>query len=92
MFKVLYKSWGYDQTNVDFYLVVEETPKSVKVVELCQARIEEGFMSGRCVPIPEVFTRTPARRVMKRKNEDGSTRYKGLSEWDGTPKYFSTYA
>lgn len=30
---IFYSSWGYDQTNVDFYKVVGLTPKGVRVQE-----------------------------------------------------------
>ena len=33
-------SWGYDQTNVDFYKVVGLTPKGVKVQKWSSARVE----------------------------------------------------
>jgi hypothetical protein len=40
---IFYASWGYDQTNVDFYKVVEvsKSGKSVKIME-CAADLVEG--------------------------------------------------
>lgn len=32
--EILVSLWGYDQTNVDFYLIVDTTPKSVKIVKV----------------------------------------------------------
>lgn len=50
---VLRASWGYDQTNVDYYEVIELVGKaSVKVREIAQDKKEEGFMCGRTVPKP----------------------------------------
>jgi hypothetical protein len=48
----LYQSWGYDQTNIDFYEVVEVLPKSVKVRPISQLLVEgsEGFMCENVKP------------------------------------------
>lgn len=61
---VLYQSWGYDQTNIDFFEVVEVLPKSVKVRAIGQNMVEGsgGFMCERVTPdkgqyIGEAFTR-----------------------------------
>jgi hypothetical protein len=45
------RSWGYDQTNVDFYKVVGLTPKGVKVQKWTSACVGgEGGPSERVVP------------------------------------------
>ena len=49
-------SWGYDQTNVDFYKVVRVSAKSVWVVRI-GAKVVPGteeFMSARLRPDPDV--------------------------------------
>lgn len=52
-------SWGYEQTNVNFYQVVENpTAKTVKVREIKGELIEDdgyGSMSGRVKPRPNVW-------------------------------------
>lgn len=47
---IFYTSWGYDQTNIDFYMVVDITQSSVKVVSLGSDRTYTGSMQGTCVP------------------------------------------
>ena len=47
---IFYTSWGYDQTNIDFYMVVDITKSSVKVVSLGSDRTYTGHMQGTCVP------------------------------------------
>lgn len=43
---ILVSSWGYDQTNVDFYVVIEMTAKMVKMLPLKRnSRQEEGYSS-----------------------------------------------
>ena len=50
---IFYTSWGYDQTNVDFYEVVGLTPsgKSVKLHSIAATSFD-----GRSRPCPGVFT------------------------------------
>ena len=50
---VLRSSWGYDQTNIDYYKVVELIGKSmVDIVEIGQQRVETGSMQGNVVNYP----------------------------------------
>jgi hypothetical protein len=48
---VLRASWGYDQTNIDYFLITKLVGKaSVEVVEIGQQSDPTGNMSGVCVP------------------------------------------
>ena len=47
---IFYTSWGYDQTNIDFYMVVDVLKSSVKVVSIGEDRTYTGPMQGTCVP------------------------------------------
>ena len=53
-------SWGYDQTNIDYYEVISV---SKKMLTVCQIKAvssgEEGFMTARCVPAPGEFKGKP---------------------------------
>lgn len=52
---VLVRSWGYDQTNVDFIEVVEVLPRSVRVRAIRQRFVGEahaGAMSAYVAPLP----------------------------------------
>jgi hypothetical protein len=48
---VFRSSWGYDQTNINYYQAIKVTTKTVTVREIAQERIATGPMHGRCVPI-----------------------------------------
>lgn len=48
---VFRSSWGYDQTNINYYQAIKATAKTVTVREIAQERIATGAMRGRCVPI-----------------------------------------
>lgn len=53
-------SWGYDQTNVDFYQVVELKGKQTIIVrEICGKQVEgsSGFMSCQMVAAKDTFKR-----------------------------------
>lgn len=47
---VLHSSWGYEQTNVEFYQIVATTKKTVTFREICQNRTRTGHDSGVCSP------------------------------------------
>lgn len=69
---VLKSSWGYDQTNIDFYEVVDVPgPRTVVIREIAQERQETGFMSGRCVPQPGRYIGKP---MTKRANSSNHVR------------------
>jgi len=44
---VLYTSWGYDQTNVDFYAVTRVSGRRVWIRPVAADYVESGYLSGR---------------------------------------------
>jgi hypothetical protein len=48
--QILYTSWGYDQTNVEFYVVTRVSGRKTWIREIAQAIENTGFMSGTCRP------------------------------------------
>lgn len=100
---VLYDSWGYDQTNIDFYQVVAVGPKSVKIREIGQVMVKEaGFMCEYVAPEVGAFivdspvqTKTLQMYVASSNGEPHvyvSGRHGSISKYDGRPKYQSHYA
>lgn len=60
---VLHTSWGYEQTNVEFFQVTGLIgTKMVELRELSQAREHTGFMQGTCEPVPGKFIGEAIRR------------------------------
>jgi hypothetical protein len=48
---VLYSSWGYEQTNIDFYLVTALVGKSsVKIIKICGTKEYQEDMAGLIIP------------------------------------------
>jgi hypothetical protein len=62
---ILVSSWGWEQTNIDYYQVIERVGKcSVRLREVAKEMVENDRinMTGKCVPMPghyvsELFTR-----------------------------------
>ena len=52
---LLHTSWGYDQTNVEFYKIIRVLPKSVEVVAIGGKSVPgtAGFMSEQITPDPD---------------------------------------
>lgn len=65
---VLKALWGYDQTNIDFYEVVNVIGKYVEIREIAQESKETDWCQGKCIPILGSFISEP----MKRKVSEGN--------------------
>lgn len=88
---ILYSSWGYDQTNIDFYEVLRVTKKSAEIRPLAQTQEHTGFMSGTTEPVKGSYTGEP---MMKRVQSDNTIKIESFAYawvWDGTPKHNSWY-
>lgn len=54
---ILVSSWGYDQTNIDFYKVVKATEKSVWLQPIKQQTVQQtGWLSENVMPVDEPAT------------------------------------
>ncbi len=91
---VLYTSWGYEQTNVEFYEVLAVRGCVVDLRELAKDVTEYSHgMQGRCVPKPGQYVGGVYKS--KRPNGDNAVRFNSFCygrPWDGTPKSWSSYA
>lgn len=91
---IYYSSWGYDQTNVDFYMVVGKTPKTVKVVKIPTASTNiSDLKSGTTYVVPAEINVSDVNAddvMVKRINKDGGFRvasYANAYKWNGQPQY-----
>lgn len=76
---ILKNSWGYDQTNIDYYEVTRViSPHTVEIREIGQDRKETGFMQGRCVPQSGAFIGEP---MIKRASADNSVKIHEWGSW-----------
>lgn len=69
-------SWGYDQTNIDFYQVIEVKGKMAILCEIGQSREESGFLQGKCVPVPNRFIGKPFRKLIQMWSKDSEPHIK----------------
>lgn len=66
-------SWGYDQTNVDYYQVTRVTPRGVYVRPIgCKSVVNsQGFMSDQVVPAKDQFTGPEQFKQIRKGSEAG---------------------
>lgn len=91
---ILVSSWGYDQTNIDFYQVIRVvSPKSVEICAIeAKSGPEDGFMTAHCVANKDAFK---GKAMIKRANHTNSVRiasYAHASPWNGKAERYSWYA
>lgn len=96
---IFHYSWGYDQTNCEFWEVIERKGQFVTIREIAQNSKEDGFMSGHTSPIKGKFLEnsTPIRKKIQTYNSGKSiylkmTSYGSAFLWDGSSCYYSYYA
>jgi hypothetical protein len=83
---ILYSSWGYDQTNIDFYIVTKVQGMWAWVQEIVAPEKSTGIMHGSKYPTLPVIT---TGKVMRRKMRGAYislTSYSGAFPWDGREK------
>jgi hypothetical protein len=87
-------SWGYEQTNVDFFEVVGLTAKTVTLREVERRVTENGFMCGTSVPVPGAYRGEPMRKKVGGTPDAPrvSMDYGSARKWDGKPERCSWYA
>lgn len=62
---ILYSSWGYDQTNIDFYKVVRRSGSLVELVEIGQHRERTEHDGGYTKPSDNVTSEPFKKRIGK---------------------------
>lgn len=86
---VIYHSWGYDQTNVDFFQVIEVKARSIVIRSIMQNSSDHGGPTGgRCMPRRNEFVEG-SKPMLKPLDERGEI--SGGSKWDGRSLYCSSY-
>ena len=62
---ILYTSWGYDQTNIDFYQVIARNGKrGVTIREIGADLAQNTFMGGNVTPVRDKFIGEPMRKMI----------------------------
>jgi len=88
-------SWGYEQTNLDFYKITAVLPQSVKYVAIGETRKYTGPMCGETRPdLNCVGTQEKTSRIRVDMNGNVSFKLNSYStafSWNGEPKFFSEW-
>jgi hypothetical protein len=91
-------SWGYEQTNVEFYQVIEVKPKTITVQRICSRMVEgsAGYMSHSVMPVPDTMDAAGEQAFALRVKPSGGLSaingYIYVTKWGGRPQYVSYYA
>lgn len=93
---ILVSTWGWDQTNVDWYQVTGVTAKSIKIRPIKGQFVETQFLAGYSMPRRNEFTGPEeTKRVLAgyRDKEVVKVGYHQYARaWDGRKEYESRYA
>jgi hypothetical protein len=94
---ILESSWGYDQTNIDFYQVIALVGKaSVKLQKMaCNSTPEIGFMTAEKTPtrpVGDPFTKREGQFPDTGRPYIRISNYAYAFPWDGKPARYSWYA
>lgn len=89
---ILYSSWGYDQTNIDYYQVIKVTEKTVTIKPISEVVTESEMTSDRVAPVKDHFISDKKALVKRVKpSSDGYAvtiaSYADAYLWDKKPKY-----
>lgn len=93
---ILTGSWGYEQTNVDFFEIVKVIGKNMIEIEQIGSQpatdSADGLssMADQVVPDPESRSGKISRHIVRR-GSIKSPVYGNASLWDGRPRYHSWY-
>lgn len=97
---IVYDSWGYEQTNIDWYQVVECKGRSVVLREIAGNYEETGFMSGHTSPVKDAFLENhePVKKLVQVYiDNEGKpvsylkSKYGWISVWDGKQRVYESH-
>ena len=102
---ILESSWGYDQTNIDYFKIIKRTNDTIFLIPLNSVVTESGDMRGRCQPGTPMQTGEyvscvgtwngkPIRRRLYRRDGEvtGCSIKHGWADlWEGTDSHWTAY-
>lgn len=85
---ILYSSWGYEQTNIDFYQVTKIVgTNSVRIREIGKTVERSEGHSDYVVPVPDSFKGGEEMKRVQQGNYIRIASYANAWPWDGKAKY-----
>lgn len=95
---IFVSSWGYDQTNVDFYQVTRLVGRrsvairQIRSIDATPSNYGGSSMSGKVLPHRDEFCSDEVVKQVWQGNRIKISSYRSAYIWDGQPKYQSWYA
>ena len=96
---IICNSWGYEQTNIEFYQVIEVGNKTIKIKEICQEEEENSHyshgMACNVLPVLNKFYERGEEYTLRVKPEgilSNPESFYYMHKWGGNAKYKSWYA
>lgn len=91
---ILYSSWGYEQTNIDFYIILERKNDFVKIQQIAKNKTYDRNFNdrGNCTADPSNLIGEPFKKKISKYASINLTSYSGALLWDGQPLGWSSYA
>lgn len=95
--KIIVFSWGYEQTNIEFFKILKRQGEWVTIVEMGKIDTYDAHsMTGTSMPTEVKPEAKPTRRkVHSYQGVERGVGYKTYgwgNLWDGTPAHYSSYA
>ncbi len=88
---ILVSCWGYDQTNIDFYQIVERTAKMATIQKIASEYLEyDSASEDKVVPAKDKFIGKPFKKKVGPYGINLNS-YSLASLWDGNPQYKTAY-
>ena len=89
---IFYRAWGYDQTNINFYQVIETKGQSFTIREICAKTVEGSTyphgMADEVVPVRNAFMKDEE-PIVKRSMKFNS--YSWLSKTEENKKHYRSW-
>ena len=91
---ILYSSWGYEQTNIDFYIVIDRRNDFVLLQEIGQNKNYDNNFNdrGKTEPNPSHKIGDPFRKKITKYGSIDINSFSCARPYDNNPKYWSAYA
>ena len=91
---ILYCSWGWEQTNIDWYIILERKNDYILIQEIGTKKTYDNNYNdrGSCLPDATVRIGEPFRKKITKYASVELASYKYCTIWDGSPKSWSSYA
>lgn len=88
---ILYSDWGYEQTNINFYLVLTRKNSTVTVQEIGKNREFQGQDYGTCTPNKEIKIGEPFKKRITKHGTIKINEVYDASKYKGEKLHWSSY-